>query len=60
MATLKQEVINLISRLPDEVELDEIIYRLYLLDKIRKGREAIKRGDVINIDDLTKEMELWL
>ena len=59
METLKQQALNIISKLPDQVELDEIMYRLYVLDKIRKGRESIKRGDVINIDDLTKEMESW-
>ena len=51
--------LNIISKLPDQVEIDEIMYRLYVLDKIRKGRESIKWGDVISIDDLTKEMESW-
>jgi len=59
METLKQQALNIISKLPDKVGIDEIMYRLYVLDKIRKGREAVKRGEVINIDDLMKEMESW-
>jgi hypothetical protein len=26
------------------VDIDEIMYRLYVLDKIRKGREAVETG----------------
>jgi len=29
-----------IAKLPENVDIDEIMYRLYVLDKIRKGQEA--------------------
>jgi hypothetical protein len=35
------------------------MYRLYVIDKVRKGREAVHRGEVISIEDLKKEIESW-
>lgn len=57
MQTLKQEAIDAISKMPDPATIDDIMYRLYVIDKIRKGREAADRGDVTSIDDLKKEVE---
>ncbi len=59
METLKQEVMEAIFKLPNTADIDEIMYRLYVIDKTRKGQEAIKRGDTISIEDLKKEMEAW-
>ncbi|MEK9149595.1 MAG: hypothetical protein AAB267_06085 [Candidatus Desantisbacteria bacterium] len=59
METLKQESINAISRLPDSIDIDDIMYRLYVIDKIRKGEEAIKEGKVISVEELKQEMKSW-
>jgi hypothetical protein len=59
METLKQEAIRVISKLPDTANIDDIMYELYVIDKIKKGREAAERGDTISIDDLKKEMQAW-
>ncbi len=59
METLREEAINVISRLPDSASIDDIMYRLYVIDKVRKGREAIKLGDSISIEDLKGEIESW-
>ena len=43
MENLKQEAINAISKMP-AADIDEIMYRLYVIDKVRKGRgEELKR-----------------
>ncbi|PIP39338.1 MAG: hypothetical protein COX19_08025 [Desulfobacterales bacterium CG23_combo_of_CG06-09_8_20_14_all_51_8] len=59
MQTIKQEAIDAISKMPEQVDMDDIMYRLYVIDKIRKGREAADRGDVLSADDLKKEIEQW-
>jgi len=59
METLREEAINVISKLPDSARIDDIMYRLYVIDKVRKGREAIKLGDSISIEDLKGEVESW-
>jgi predicted transcriptional regulator len=59
METLKQEAISAISKMPDSADIDEIMYRLYVIDKVKKGKEAIERGETVAIEELKKEIESW-
>lgn len=59
METLKEEAINAISKLPESVDVDEIMYRLYVIDKIRKGQKAILEGRTISLESLKEEMKSW-
>ena len=59
MESLKQEVLNVISKMPDTADIDDIMYRLYVIDKVRKGKEAVQRGETVSIEDLKKEMASW-
>jgi hypothetical protein len=59
MQTIKQEAIDAILKMPEQADMEEIMYRLYVIDKIRKGREAANLGDVTSIDDLKKEIDKW-
>lgn len=44
MHAAKQEALETIGKLPEDTDMDEIMYRLYVLDKVRKGQEAVERG----------------
>lgn len=55
----KQEAIESIRSLPDDADIDEIMYRLYVLDKVRKAREAIDAGQTLTTDDLGREIDEW-
>ena len=57
--TLKQEAISAIAKLPDSADIDEIMYRLYVIDKVRKGEDSIQRGEYTTTEDLKKEIESW-
>jgi hypothetical protein len=57
--SLKSEAIDAISKLPDDAEFDEIMYRLYVINKIKEGQKAIKKGKKISLDDLKKEVQAW-
>ena len=59
MQTLKKESIEAISKLPESASIDDIMYRLYVIDKIKKGEEAVKNDEVISIEDLKQEMKAW-
>jgi hypothetical protein len=50
MESLKQEALNVISKMPDTAEIDDIMCRLYVIDKVRKGREAIQRDETVSIE----------
>lgn len=59
MHPAKQDALETIGKLPDDADMDEIMYRLYVLDKIRKGREAAEQGRTISHEDLKREIETW-
>ncbi|WP_435548765.1 hypothetical protein [Desulfobacterium sp. N47] len=59
MNTLKQEALTAIEQLPDTADIDAIMYKLYVIDKARKGREAVEKGDMISVKDLTRESDAW-
>ena len=59
MDPAKKEALETISKLPDDVEMDEIMYRLYVLDKIRKGRDAADKGQTVSHEELVREIESW-
>ncbi len=59
MQTLKEEAIRLISQMPEPVDIDEIMYRLYVIDKVRKGKDASSRGETLSVEDLKKDIEKW-
>ena len=59
MDTLKEKAISAISTLPNTADIDDIMYRLYVIDKVTKGRNAIKNGEVLSTNELKKEMESW-
>lgn len=40
-------------------DMEEIMYRLYVLDKVRKGREDSEKGLTTDNEDLKREIETW-
>lgn len=59
MENLKQNVISLFKKLPEDATIDDMMYRLYVIEKIRKGQEAVMDGKTISVEDLKKEMKSW-
>lgn len=59
MITIKKDALDVISKLPDSANMDDIMYHLYVLDKIRKGQEAVRDGKTISVEELKKEMKSW-
>ena len=59
MQAVKQEALNTIHQLPDDANMEEIMYRLYVLDKIQKGQEAVKQGETLSSKALQLEIDSW-
>lgn len=59
MQAAKQDALNTINQLPDNADMDEIMYRLYVLDKVRKGQDDVEHGRLTPADDLKHEIEQW-
>ncbi len=59
MKTLKEEAIKVISKLHESSNIDDIMYELYVIDKVKKGKESAERDEAISIEELKREMQLW-
>lgn len=59
MQTAKQEVMETIKRLPDNVDYEEILYQIYVINKIHQGLEDVENGRTITSEELEREMEQW-
>jgi hypothetical protein len=59
MENLKREAIRVISALPETANIEDMMYELYVIDKVKKGREAVKRGESQSTEELKKEMLSW-
>jgi len=59
MHTAKEQALETIGKLPEDADMDEIMYRLYLLDKIRKGQEAVAQGQTVTSEELKREIDSW-
>ena len=60
MASAKQEVLRLLGELPEDVSYEEIQYHIYVVEKIRKAREAVQAGEVLSQEEVEKRTEKWL
>lgn len=59
MQSAKQEALNAIERLPETVDTEEIIYRLYVLENIRKGQQDAASDQTESAEDVLKEIHAW-
>ena len=54
--SVKEEILQVIQRLPDEVSVDEAIERLYLIRKVEIGVRQADAGDVMPHKEFKKQM----
>lgn len=54
MQTTKQQAQELIEQLPDHVTLNDIMYELYVKQKIERGMQASREGRIVSHDDVKK------
>jgi predicted transcriptional regulator len=60
MQTAKQEVSNLLERLPENCSLEDIQYHIYVLQKIERGLKDAEEGRVYTQEEVEKKMAKWL
>jgi predicted transcriptional regulator len=60
MNVAKEKLETLIKDLPDSVDIEEVMYRIMLLQKIEEGEAAIKEGKTLSHDEaLTRLSKKW-
>ena len=59
MQTAKQEALEAIQRLPDDADIEQMIYRLYVLENIRRGQQDVAEGETESAEGLLKDIQSW-
>jgi hypothetical protein len=54
--SVKERMIELLEKLPDDVSVEEAIEKLYLLRKIEIGLQQADTGDVMDQDELARQL----
>ncbi len=59
MTIAKSTLIEMINQMPDSIDIDDLIYSLYLKKKVELGEEDIEAGRVMTHDNVVMETEKW-
>jgi predicted transcriptional regulator len=60
MHSAKEEVMEILKRLPDNSTLEQIQYHLYVRQKIERGIKDIEEGRTFTQEEMERRMEKWL
>ena len=58
MPTLKEEIIEFIHCLPDDVDIDDIMEELYFRIKVDQGLKDIAEGKIVAHDEVKAQYKL--
>ena len=60
MATAKQDVRQLLDKLPEDSTYEDIQYHIYVRQKVAKGLKDVEEGRVLSQDEVEERMGRWL
>jgi Uma2 family endonuclease/predicted transcriptional regulator len=60
MATAKQDIRQLLDKLPEDSTYEDIQYHIYVRQKVAKGLEDVEEGRVLSQDEVQERMGRWL
>lgn len=56
----KQLALESIQRLPEDASLDVIAERLEFMAAVRKGLDAVERGETVSHEEVKRQLATWL
>lgn len=59
MIIAKQQVLDMIKDLPEKVDVDELMYRLYLKEKLEAAEKDVCEGRLIQHEEVVRETSKW-
>jgi len=60
MQTAKQEVKEMLERLPEDSSFEDIQYHLYVLEKIKRGAARMDTEGGVSQEEAEKRMSKWI
>ena len=58
-ATAKDRVLRAVAEMPSDVTFEDIMERVYLLQKVERGRRQIADGEAIPHEEAQRRMKRW-
>lgn len=55
----KEDVLDILEKMPDELDVDQLIYTLYLKRKLELAKADIAAGRVVPHEEVEREMRAW-
>lgn len=55
----KQDVLELVQRMPDEIDAEQLIDELYVRAKVESAERAIDEGRTCSHDEAKRRVESW-
>jgi hypothetical protein len=56
MQATKQKVRDLLERLPDDCSLDDVLYHLYVIQAVERGRAEAAAGQLLPHETVAQEL----
>ena len=60
MKIVKEELLELLEQLPEDLSLENIRYHIYVRQKIQNGLDAAREGKVVPLQEVERRMARWL
>lgn len=60
LPSAKQATLDLVERLDEDVSFEDIIYELYVLEKIQRGMKDAEEGRVLSHEEAKQRLGRWL
>ena len=55
----KQSLVEVVNELPKEFDIDELIEKLFVIEKIESGLNDLKNGRIVSHTNVKKEIKKW-
>jgi predicted transcriptional regulator len=60
METAKEQVQEILERLPDDASLEDIQYHIYVRQKIQQGLDDVESGRTVPHEEVQRRLAKWL
>ncbi len=60
MPTVKEDVRQILDRLPDDTTYEDVQYHLFVRQRIQRGLEELNSGRTVTQQDVEQRMQKWL
>ena len=60
MANAKQQLRELLDRMPDDCSIEDVQYQLYVMETIQRRIEMAEKGEVVSQAEAEKRLDKWI